>query len=58
MGEKLIHDIINQGTNAKLDSIEDPYLYMNLEGGDPTGAPSNTTEDPINVNDTIRVLVI
>lgn len=40
------------------DSTEDPDSYINLEGGDPTNAPSNTTEDPANINEIIRVLVI
>jgi hypothetical protein len=58
MGEKLIHDIINEGTNVELDSTEDLYSYLNLEGGDPADTPSNTIKDLANVNETICLLVI
>jgi hypothetical protein len=40
------------------DSTEDPDSYINLEGGDPTNAPSNTIEDSANINEIIHVLVI
>jgi hypothetical protein len=36
----LHHDIINEGTNVRQDSLEDPNSYLNLHQGDPTVAHS------------------
>lgn len=40
MEEKLHHDIINEGTNVRQDSLEDPNSYLNLDRWDPTAAHS------------------
>jgi hypothetical protein len=56
MEAKLMEDIINKGSNAQLDYVEDLYSYLNLEEGDSTNASIDVT----NVNEIIyiRLLVI